>query len=273
MSEPSAEQVEQYVRLHDHIERLQADQRPLRPEGLGADDARAYQMAALFRAAAPDAAEPTPEFSARLRTQLARELRTPRGAKLLRAAQDRVAPERVSRRGLLARGLGAAATAAAIGMAAGAALERSTQSPPSGGNGQVALVPAGEWVAVAAANAIPVGGVLRFVMPTIVGFVRHTPAGFSALSGTCTHMGCLLSWNAGAHTFDCPCHGGRFTADGTSAPSSPVRYQPLPPINTKVEDGNVWVYVPSSPGYGNPGAPATSPTNPGNPYGSSLPDK
>lgn len=34
------------------------------------------------------------------------------------------------------------------------------------------------------------------------------------LSTRCTHMGCSLHWNELEQTFDCPCHGSRFTKEG-----------------------------------------------------------
>ncbi|MFL6761093.1 MAG: FAD-dependent oxidoreductase [Sphingomicrobium sp.] len=35
-----------------------------------------------------------------------------------------------------------------------------------------------------------------------------------AVSAACSHMGCLLGWNATDRTWDCPCHGSRFALSG-----------------------------------------------------------
>src|SRR5260221_10416265 len=180
---PATETVEYYVGLHQHIERLRADKRPPAPPELNADEARAYQMAALFRAATPGAALPDPGFVAALRDRLMRP------AAASAPAGDPVAsrPKRVGRRGLLSGGL--AAAAAAVGVAAGVAVERGRETkPPATVVTPLGPPGSGLWVAGAKAHMDPLGGVMHFSTDYIGGFLRHTPTGFAALSGVCPHM-------------------------------------------------------------------------------------
>jgi glycine/D-amino acid oxidase-like deaminating enzyme/nitrite reductase/ring-hydroxylating ferredoxin subunit len=47
-----------------------------------------------------------------------------------------------------------------------------------------------------------------------VALYRDEQGALHALSPSCGHLGCIVSWNPAERTWDCPCHGSRYRADG-----------------------------------------------------------
>jgi glycine/D-amino acid oxidase-like deaminating enzyme/nitrite reductase/ring-hydroxylating ferredoxin subunit len=43
---------------------------------------------------------------------------------------------------------------------------------------------------------------------------RDDDGRFVAVSPRCTHLGCQVNWNTAERSWDCPCHGSRFSSDG-----------------------------------------------------------
>ena len=52
------------------------------------------------------------------------------------------------------------------------------------------------------------------------------------LSAVCTHLGCIVTWNALEQSWDCPCHGSRFSPDGKILNGPAVRG--LDPVDDRV---------------------------------------
>ena len=47
-----------------------------------------------------------------------------------------------------------------------------------------------------------------------VAVYRRPDGSLTKRSAACTHMGCAVAWNDAERSWDCPCHGSRFTPDG-----------------------------------------------------------
>jgi glycine/D-amino acid oxidase-like deaminating enzyme/nitrite reductase/ring-hydroxylating ferredoxin subunit len=47
-----------------------------------------------------------------------------------------------------------------------------------------------------------------------VAVYRHMDGTIVERSATCPHLGCIVQWNGTEKTWDCPCHGSRFSATG-----------------------------------------------------------
>jgi glycine/D-amino acid oxidase-like deaminating enzyme/nitrite reductase/ring-hydroxylating ferredoxin subunit len=57
------------------------------------------------------------------------------------------------------------------------------------------------------------GAIVRSGLSKIA--VYRDPAGnLHERSAVCTHLGCIVAWNAAESSWDCPCHGSRFDPDG-----------------------------------------------------------
>jgi Rieske Fe-S protein len=58
-----------------------------------------------------------------------------------------------------------------------------------------------------------------------------------AISAGCTHLGCIVTWDGDQKIFKCPCHDGRYDAEGRVISGPPPN--PLRRHKTKIEDGRI----------------------------------
>jgi cytochrome b6-f complex iron-sulfur subunit len=69
--------------------------------------------------------------------------------------------------------------------------------------------------------------------------LQPSPGQFIALSAVCTHLGCIVQWQPDKQEFLCPCHAGRFNAEGQVLGGPPPK--PLAPLPLTIEDDQILV--------------------------------
>jgi nitrite reductase/ring-hydroxylating ferredoxin subunit len=216
------------------VEALVQNRRPHRFRA-SPEEAEAMKVAIELRAAQAEDASPSPEFVSDLHDRLSQEL----------AEQPVEVPApRVSRRWLL-EGAGVAAAAAGVAVA----IDRTVFAP----SGHLATQTAqseispdgGTWRTVASSAALANGVLTRFDTPGTVGFVTNDGGTLRAVSGVCTHQGCLLQANQTAGRLDCPCHRTAFSPTGEVVFAElPSRPGPLPRLQVREQGGQVQVLLP-----------------------------
>ena len=247
------------------------------PADLDDEELRLAQTAALLKAARPGGLQPDPAFVADLRGRLfgagaqgqpsAPPAAEPSRPGIPERATKRTPAGHLSRRRLLGALAGGAVAGVAVGNPLGRAAAEADANArvrhaeqqlaetreQAAGPYQVPLIGSlGEWVTVAEDELAP-GEVRRFEAGALIGYLlRHGDGGYRAFSASCTHMGCLVSWQAATRRLLCPCHGAAYDEQGATV--SGIARHPLPRIEVRVEGAHVqiWTISPAAHGSGVP---------------------
>lgn len=111
-----------------------------------------------------------------------------------------------------------------------------------------------DWWPAASLGTLPTGdptpvtirvtredGYRQVVDRQVVFLVKTSDSEVAALSSTCTHLGCRVSWDAGDQTLKCPCHGGVFDRTGAVTAGPPPG--PLETLATRIEGDQILVQL------------------------------
>ena len=216
-------------RLDLFIDALRSDRRPDRDLAASPDELDELRFAARLAGSRPESPTPNPEFLNRLRNNLQlgqtpKQKSTVSRSRLLRAA------------GLFVAGL-------AAGFGLDVAVRRPQLPLPAGpAQPNEAKIAGGTWFALGPIDQLLDQSAVAFDAGAVPTFVLRDGQSVRALSRVCTHMGCLLRYNASERELDCPCHGAVFDLQGKVDPDYDVMsLPPLPSIAVRVEKGTVYV--------------------------------
>lgn len=87
------------------------------------------------------------------------------------------------------------------------------------------------------ASEIPVGQGRTGTIGDMYVAVYNNDGKLIVFDNTCTHMGCQTDWNDADKTWDCPCHGSRYHAEGTVLNGPAL--DPLPRLSYTVDNDEI----------------------------------
>ncbi|HLZ07025.1 MAG TPA: Rieske (2Fe-2S) protein [Chloroflexota bacterium] len=215
-------------RLNNFIDALQSGRRPDRGIANTPEELDELRMAARLAGSRPETPLPDPEFLDSLREKLAPAARSRAGtitrSNLLRAAGLWVAG--------IVSGIGIDLAVRRFRAAEWADPTPSDDQQPTGG----------DWFTFGPVDQLADQSVVAFDAGAVPTFVIREGDTIRAISRVCTHMGCLLRFNAAWRDLNCPCHGATFDLAGKVDPNYGVRsLPPLPPIDVRVTNGMIYV--------------------------------
>ncbi|MAT06586.1 MAG: (2Fe-2S)-binding protein [Acidimicrobiaceae bacterium] len=107
---------------------------------------------------------------------------------------------------------------------------------------QLRSINVGEPREVVALDEVAVGGTFLFRYPTAADpavLLRTSEDDVVAFSQKCTHLGCVVFFQADEDRWHCPCHEGNFDATTGAVLSGPPT-RPLGKIEVEVRNGTIW---------------------------------
>lgn len=96
-----------------------------------------------------------------------------------------------------------------------------------------------ERIKVATVGAVTNEGVRFDYQDTPAMLILTSAQEYAAFSLVCTHLGCIVKWEARNRNFHCPCHAGKFDENGNVTAGPPPL--PLPQYKVAVEGSDIFV--------------------------------
>lgn len=107
---------------------------------------------------------------------------------------------------------------------------------------QLRTINTGEPRSIIALDQVAVGDTYLFGYPTANDpaiLLRTNATDVVAFSQKCTHLGCVVYFQAAENRWHCPCHEGNYEADTGAVISGPPT-RPLGRIAVEVRDDTIW---------------------------------